>query len=182
MTGFPQQTGIIRLASGDFSLTYENDGSPFGGLGLGDNNDRWRTAAMTISIGNFHAGFNLFTGERNKDSYYNIGDSYQLGNEEIPYDYWQMSKYGKGDYLEGAYGERYTHGLVKETGPQYRLGAAYIGWGNYRIGINSEWVRHGIQNVLAHRWISPQPAFLMLSNTWKNPYFQYQTRNQFTSW
>ena len=116
----PQQTGIIRLASGDFSLTYENDGSPFGGLGLGDNNDRWRTAAMTISIGNFHAGFNLFTGERNKDSYYNIGDSYQLGNEEIPYDYWQMSKYGKGDYLEGAYGERYTHGLVKETGPQYR--------------------------------------------------------------
>ena len=178
----PQQTGIIRLASGDFSLTYENDGSPFGGLGLGDNNDRWRTAAMTISIGNFHAGFNLFTGERNKDSYYNIGDSYQLGNEEIPYDYWQMSKYGKGDYLEGAYGERYTHGLVKETGPQYRLGAAYIGWGNYRIGINSEWVRHGIQNVLAHRWISPQPAFLMLSNTWKNPYFQYQTRNQFTSW
>ncbi len=64
-----QQTGILSLGSGDFSMTYENDGSPFAKgpkwSHLGDNNDRWRTAAMTINIGDFHAGFNLFTGSPN---------------------------------------------------------------------------------------------------------------------
>lgn len=172
-----QQTGIIRLASGDFSLSYENDGAPFGGLGLGDNNDSHRTAAMSLSIGKFHAGFNLFTGERSAKTYEEV----EYNKENYLYDYKEMRKFGRDDYLAGAYGEKYTHGLVTETGTRYRLGAAYIGWGNYRVGVNSEWIRHGIQNVLAHRWISPQPAFQMLSNKWI-PYLQYQTVNQFTSW
>ena len=38
-----------------------------------------------------------------------------------------------------------------------------------------------IQNILAHDWLSPQPGFEVLSSG-KKPYFQYQTRNQFTSW
>ncbi|MDQ1805749.1 polymorphic toxin type 23 domain-containing protein, partial [Chryseobacterium sp. CKR4-1] len=170
-----QQTGIIRLASGDFSMTYENDGSPFAKgpkwSHLGDNNDRWRTAAMTINVGDFTAGFNLFTGERKASSY----AEYDGADAET------MQKYNRNNpyYLNGI---RYNYGLVEETGPRYRLGAAYIGWGNYRVGIDSDrYVRRPIQNILAHDWISAQPGFEVLSKG-INPYFQYQTRNKFTSW
>lgn len=51
-----------------------------------------------------------------------------------------------------------------------------------RIRIDSDrHVRHPIQNILAHGRLSPQPALLVLSNK-INPYFQYQTKNRFTSW
>ena len=49
--------------------------------------------------------------------------------------------------------------------------------GNYKIGTNSEHVRHAIQNILAHGWISPQPGFQVLSKGVK-PYFQYHTKNK----
>ncbi|WP_174441951.1 polymorphic toxin type 23 domain-containing protein [Chryseobacterium gallinarum] len=170
---YEQQTGIIRLASGDFSMTYENDGSPFAkgpkGTHLGDNNDRWRTAAMTINVGDFHAGFNLFTGERRSESYAENGDKS-----------WDAQRMKEGPcYSNGAC---LPHSYVEEKGPRYRLGAAYIGWGNYRVGIDSDrYIRHPIQNIMAHSWLSPQPGFEVLSTN-INPYFQYQTRNKFTSW
>ncbi|MDY3488842.1 polymorphic toxin type 23 domain-containing protein [Riemerella anatipestifer] len=174
-----QQTGIVRFQSGDFSLSYENDGAPFGHT-LGDNHDRLRTAAVNLTIGEFSAGFNLFTGERFESSYYDNKTSYNSSDilsDVIPHDYWQMSKSSIGEY-----GEKYKFGIVKEVGKQYRLGAAYVGWGNYRIGIDSDrHVRHAIQNRLAHTFLSPQPGFRVLSNA-INPYFQYRTRNQFTSW
>ena len=51
-----------------------------------------------------------------------------------------------------------------------------------RIRIDSDrHVRHPIQNIFAHGLISRQPALLVLSNNIK-PYFQYQTKNRFTSW
>ena len=54
--------------------------------------------------------------------------------------------------------------------------------GNYKIGTNSDkYVHRPIQNILTHDWLSPQPGFEVLFNG-KKPYFQYQTRNQFTSW
>lgn len=175
----PQQTGIIRLGSGDFSLTYENDGSPFDKLGtgiLGDGHDRWRTAAMTINVGDFHAGFNLFTGERRSESY--SYDEQHTMPELLHDDY-----YGNPDGKIGiGFGARNKYGLVQEIGSRYRLGAAYIGWGNYRIGIDSDrHVRHPIQNIGAHSIVSPQPGFEILSGGIK-PYFQYQTINPFTSW
>lgn len=181
-----QQTGVIRFQSGDFSMSYENDGSPFGKLGLGNNNDTHRTAAMTLSIGDFNAGFNLYTGERSKSTY-------EEGNDENP----GYNKYGAGvtadakmmqwiksngnTGITGMYGENYRWGVVQETGLRHRLGAAYVGWGNMRVGFDSEWIRHGIQNVFAHTWLSPQPQFVMLSDTW-NWYLQYKTINKFTSW
>lgn len=62
------------------------------------------------------------------------------------------------------------------------MGALYFSYKNYRIGIDSDrYVRHPIQNILAHGKLSPQPGFVVLS-TAINPYFQYRTRNQFTSW
>lgn len=175
-----QQTGIIGLRHGDFSMSYENDGSPFDkvkrGL-LGDGHDRWRTAAMRFEIGDFSMGFNLFTGERTLDSYY----------EQKGADYDTMIQMRMGQILghgdaHGGYGASLRYGLVEEKGNRYRLGAAYIGWGNYRIGIDSDrHVRHPIQNILAHTWLSPQPGFEVLSGGIK-PFFQYQTRNKFTSW
>src|SRR5690606_333355 len=117
-----QQTGIIGLGSGDFSLTYENDGSPFAKgpkwSHLGDNHDRYRTAAMTINVGDFHAGFNLFTRERLKSSYDENGGSDGQRMRE-------GACYSSGACL--------PHSYVEEKGPRYRLGAAYVGWGNYRI-------------------------------------------------
>ena len=50
--------------------------------------------------------------------------------------------------------------------------------GNYRIGIDSDrHVRHPIQNIFAHSWLSPQPGFQVLSKGVK-PYFQYHTKNK----
>ncbi|MDQ1805747.1 polymorphic toxin type 23 domain-containing protein [Chryseobacterium sp. CKR4-1] len=170
----PQQTGILGLRSGDFSMTYENYGSPFDKgpkwSHLRDNNDRWRTAAMTINIGEFSVGFNLFTGERMKDSYDDGWDN-------------QMMDYVKNNGpLKGLGGATYPYGFAYENGPAYRLGAAYVDWGNYRIGINSDrYVKHPIQNIMAHGKLSPQSALLFLSTS-INPYFQYKTRNKFTSW
>lgn len=167
---YAQQTGIISIGSGDFSITYENDGSPFDKIGpgiLGDGHDRWRTAAMTINVGEFHSGFNLFTGERTSDSYKADLGTMKKCNKDHPC------------YINGI---KYTFGLVDEKGPRYRLGAAYVGWDNYRIGIDSDHhVRYPIQNILAHEYLSPQPGFKVLSPGIKE-YFQYQTRNKFTSW
>lgn len=153
-------------------------GSPFDKVKrgvLGDGHDRWRTAAMRFGIGEFSAGFNLFTGERYSDSYESIGRNQSTWDDQV------MNKYNrKNPYYKN--GVRYNFGLVKEEGKRYRLGAAYVGWGNYRIGIDSDrYVRYPIQNVLAHDWISPQPGFEVLSNK-ITPYFQYQTHNPFTSW
>ena len=176
-----QQTGIISLGSRNFSLTYENDGSPFDKKipkdVLADGNDRWRTAAMTINYKDFHAGFNLFTGVRTFDSYSNEGgiDTFTMAAMFVAH------LNGFGD-APGGFGANLRYGLVEEKGPRYRLGAAYVGWGNYRFGIDSDrHVRHPIQNILAHTKLSPQPGFEVLSGGVK-PYFQYQTRNMFTSW
>ena len=179
---YKQRTGMLGLRGWGGSITYENDGSPFdkkpllGGI-LGDGHDRYRTAAMTLSYKDFSAGFNLFTGERTSDSYYEKGGA----------DYDTMTQMKMGQILgfgdaNGGYGAKLRYGLVEEKGPRYRLGAAYIGWKNYRIGINSDrYIRHSIQNIVAHTWISPQPGFEVLSGGIA-PYFQYQTRNNFTSW
>ena len=164
MSEFNQRTGMIGLHFGDFRATYENDGAPFGKYGIGDGNDRYRTAAVSMSVGKFTAGFNLFTGSRTKDSY--SGDAQYVGKGCL-----------------GNYGERMPNDLVVETGPRYRMGAAYVGWGNYRTGIDSDrYIRHPIQDHFAHNWIGEkQPGFESLSNS-TTPYFQYQTTNPFTSW
>ena len=82
----------------------------------------------------------------------------------------------------GTYGERMPGGFVKETGNPYRLGAAYTGYGNYRVGINSDrYVRHPIQDIGAHWYMAPQPGFYSYSNS-ITPYVQYRTTNSFTTW
>lgn len=103
------------------------------------------------------------------------------GRSKGTWDDLMMNKYNpQNPYVSN--GINYYNGLVQEKGSKYRLGAAYVGWGNYRIGIDSDkYIRRSIQNRLAHDIISPQPSFEVLSGR-INPYFQYKSRNQFSSW
>jgi len=71
-------------------------------------------------------------------------------------------------------------GPVNEVNSKYRLGALTVGYGAYRIGVNSEQVRHAIQNSVIHRMISDN-EFMNTSWNW-NEYSQFKTSNIFTSW
>ena len=160
---FKQQTGVLGIRSGDFRFSYENDGFPFNFVGLGDGHDSYRTAAASIGIGEFSASFNLFTGKREN---YN-GDNDKVGHSEI-----------------GKFGEKMPNGYVNEEGTKYRLGALALGYGGYRVGVNSDrYVRHAIQDRFAHSVVKfvKQPGFMSLTNT-VSPYVQYKTPNIFTSW
>lgn len=174
MAEFKQQTGVLGIRSGDFKFSYENDGLPFSGF-AGDGNDSYRTAAASVAIGEFSAGFNLFTGRRTDYT----GDEAKVGT-------------GKGN--PGKFDERMPNSYVIEDTnyPRYRFGGLSLRYGNYRIGINSDrHVRHPIQDHFAHNTLikifgikifsTQQPGFETLSNSIQ-PYLQYQTTNPFTSW
>lgn len=157
-----QRTGMIGIKSGDFGLMYENDGG-FGikDLRLGNRGDSYRTAALNLSIGDFSAGFNLFTGRRTREDQ-------KKENTKI------------GANIRDSNGVFHKNSFVNEQGPKYRLGALAIGYKGIRIGVNSEHIRHAIQNSIIHRLID-DGEFETTSWDWK-PYYQYRTSNIFTSW
>lgn len=160
-----QQTGAVGFRTGDFKVLYENDGS----IGsLGDGGDSYRTAALNISIGSYSAGFNLMTGYRD----------YENENGTI-------SQHRDSPCIDD-FGRRMPNGLALEVGEKYRLGALTIGYKGYRVGVNSEHVRHAIQNQAIHNLkFGPldkrQMGFENQSWNWKG-YFQYKTPNLNTSW
>ena len=161
MKDFTQRTGVVGLHFGDFRAMYENDG----GLGisqarLGDRNDSFRTAALNLSVGEFSAGFNLFTGQRSRTD--------QETEEASTHSY------------KDRFGVNHKNAPVNEIGTKYRLGALTFGYGGYRVGVNSEHIRHAIQNSIIHRAINDN-EFMNTSWYWKG-YVQYKTSNIFTSW
>lgn len=82
----------------------------------------------------------------------------------------------------GKFDERYPNGFVYEEGRKYRMGALFLKYQNFKVGINSDrYVSHPIQDHFAHNFGPTQPGFRALSNAIL-PYFQYQTSNPFTSW
>jgi len=165
---FSQRTGVIGLHSGDFRMMYENDGGAgIKHLRLGDRGDSYRTAALNVSVGEFSAGFNLFTGYR--DLQYEKDHGLSDSNGHFP-------------RVEGktSFGRKYPRGFVVETGESYRLGSLTLGYGNYHIGVNSEKVRHAIQDRVIHGIIK-DAGFTNCSWKWDN-YFQYRTQNGFTLW
>lgn len=163
-----QRTGLIGFHSGDFRTMYENDGG-FGikHLGLGDKGDSYRTAALNLSVGDYTAGFNLMTGKRNLDYEKKTGMSDSKGH------------FSKKEGIT-SFGRNYPRGFVKEEGNQYRLGALTFGYKGYRVGVNSEHVRHAIQDRAIHGIIR-DGGFENKSWKW-NGYFQYRIQNIFTSW
>jgi RHS repeat-associated protein len=169
MREFNQRTGKATFRSGDFNFSYENDGTPFQWIGLGDGGDSYRTAAASIGIGEFSLNMNLITGLRNKTSYA-LENALLGGSIGIPQ--------GRGQF-----GENYKHGFVVEQNTPYRYGGLTANYGGLSLGVNSEWIRHGFQNVLAHHIIQPQRQFPMQSNDWKPVVnFSNQGVSKFTIW
>jgi len=185
MSGFNQQTGLIKGRIGDFNVSYENDGAPFGpgedgkkGTPLlnilGDGEDSHRSAHLSIGVGDYRLGANIFTGKR---------EYVRNENPENPVSpLKRMVGMFKPQGEPGGYGATLPYGLVNEKGTQHRFASLYFGWNNMRIGAESyRHIGHPIQNIFAHYFLSPQPGFETTSNNLFR-YFQYQTRNPFTSW
>ncbi len=175
-----QRLGGLSFRSGDFSFRYENDGGlPFKvgkGKILGDGGDSYRTAALQIGYTSYQVGFNLFTGKR----------EYVKGEDAPKTAANPKGKVGELDY--GPYGRRAPNGFVKEIGTPYRLGALYLGYNGYRLGVNSEHVRNAIQNHAIHDLKIlfglidlQQPGFKNQSWDWKG-YIQYNSINKFSLW
>jgi hypothetical protein len=151
--GTSQQTGSIGIGYGDFNATYENDHMFALNPLMADGGDRFRTTGARVSYRDLSIGINLFTGDP--------GD---------------LTKSERAKHLmEGQLIRTY-----KEQTAQYRLGAAYVGYKNIRVGGNSERVRKFFQNDLAHG-NEKIPIFQVLNNN-VNPYFQYGTRYRYTTW
>jgi len=134
---------------------YENDGAPFAFLGRGynDGEDRYRTAAGQLSYGDFNIKMNLYTGDARSGS-----SSPDDISKKYPHSF-------------------YRGGDVNS----YRWGGLTAGYGNYNFGINSERVRHGFQNRLAHDILKPQPAFEMMGRSIESV-FQYRIGSPYTLW
>jgi len=159
---FKQRTTIAGIHIGDFKASYENDGSPFNYAGkiLSNDTDMFRTAAASISIGDFSLQMNLFTGKSGKDA---------NKSDEISYSEGYLKK-----------GKRLGVWNNCEA-DMYRLGSLSIGYRGYKIGTNSEHIRNAFQNYFAHKIVTPQAGFRMIDRKW-NSYFQYLTPNKYTLW
>jgi len=153
--GSTQRVGGLGIDIGKFNLRYENDGAPMNhwfGKMVNDGEDRYRTAAAQIGYGDVNLRVQLFTGR--------AASATDLGQKDNMY----PNRYYKGGDVD-----------------KYRLGALSIGYGDYRVGANSEKIRHVFQNQFAHGVVSPQPAFKVLDNKW-NPYYYYGTSNRYSLW
>ena len=172
---FKQQTGILGFRSGDFRMKYENDGTPFQYVGLGDRQDRWRSAAFSLGIGEFSARVNIFTGKREYKK-----DKFEEVNEQRGFLGRLFNKVPNG--ADGGFSANLPYGGVNEVGAKHRLGVAYLSWKNYNVGINSyRYIGHAVQNIGAHYIASPQRGFTSPSNS-VTPYFLYSNQNIFTLW
>gem|GEM_PF-4390698 len=172
MKEFGQRTGMLSIRIGGLNFSYENDGTPFQWLGLGDGGDSYRTAAASVGIGGFSLNMNLVTGLRNKSSF----------SDEDAKDLIEGFKGGT-PQGRGAFGENYKHGFVIEQGTKYRYGGLTLNYGGISAGVNSEWIRHAFQNVFAHGFLQPQRQFPMLSNDWKPVMnMSNQGTSKFTTW
>jgi RHS repeat-associated protein len=117
-----QTTANARIGKeSGFHFRYENDQMPFA-----DKGDRFRTAAQQLGYGKFNMGVTMFTGDPDA----------KFGDE------WRPS--------EKIDGKDYYYSKNGSDPDKYRAGIGYFGFGNFKIGINSERIRHTIQNVLVH--------------------------------
>ena len=140
-------TGGGHLFGEDYSFTYENDN--FGG----DGGDRFRTVGLQVQVGDFSAGFNVFTGDPGMDD--------------------------RNDYVLKGEGMGPNGTYTGHTSDKWRMGAAYVGYQNYRAGWNSEGVRNVIQNKM-HDWLDiPRFRVLPIEGSFYGGYF---TKNRYTTW
>jgi RHS repeat-associated protein len=152
--GIGQTTGSLGVGGKNWSVTYEND-EQFE-LVPADGGDRFRTTGVRIEAGEARFGFNLFTGDP--------GPAGFRRSDAIPND-------GRTGYV--------AHDGFDPD--KYRLGAMYLGYKDYRLGVNSERVRNFWQNQVAHKDGKAFPIFRVMNNN-VQPYVTFQTKNPFTTW
>ncbi|MFL3663351.1 MAG: polymorphic toxin type 23 domain-containing protein [Flavobacteriales bacterium] len=154
-----QTLGGLGLHLGDVNLNYQNDWP------WGDGGDRYRTAALQATYKGFSIGTNLFTGDPGLDGNTRERDG-STRNE-------------KGQEIGGIY-RKNKNGDHPDT---HREGILYAGYGNYRFGINSEKVRHVIQNKIAHDFLmGGKSGHFRILNTPTTGYFHYGPTNPFSLW
>jgi len=148
-----QTTNMITLGIPGFNYQYENDylfNLSMPGVPKADGGDRYRTAAAKINIGIISFSTSLFTGDpglRSEDREKRIIN-------------------GREAYVRNEFGD---------DPDKYRSGIFYIGVGPFRIGRNSEQIRHVFQNVVAHDWImflNPSPYFIRLDKNKNDPRYR----------
>ena len=147
--GTSQRVGGMEFNWGKFNARYEND-EPKGLWPFTDGGDRYRSAAAQIGWGDWNIRMNLFTGSRDTHTGY--------GRES--------STYPNGYY---------TGGDVDD----YRMGALSIGYKNFRIGLNSERIRHTFQTTM-HNFFNI-PTYQMLNNHW-NLYYYWGSNSRYSLW
>lgn len=157
--GLDQTTATTYLESNGWSLAYEND--YMFGLKIADGGDKFRTAAVRASKNGFSIGLNLFTGDPDaKDPQSLINRPFKKINEHEIY----HTEYGS-------------------SPNSFRLGAMYLGKDGYRVGWNSEKIRHIFQNRFAHDIITRGKAkWFEILPGYNSPYVNYQSFNRFTAW
>ena len=149
--GSSQRVGGLGMNFGKFNFRYENDGAPpFWGI-FGDNKDQFRTAAAQIGWGDLNLRLNMMTGSGSD-------------NAEVT-----------------GHSSKYPYGYYKGGGvDNVRFGALSLGYKGYRIGANSEGIRHTFQNRIVHNAIG-QAGFKQLDNKW-HPYYYWGTTNRYSLW
>jgi RHS repeat-associated protein len=156
-----QRLGYARARVGDWSFSYENDGTPFS-HNLGDGGDSYRTAAGSIGYQDINATMRLFTGARDYSN--NIQDESSPGwCGPLGKNCWNR-KWAGGDAIN-----------------MYRMGALSIGYKGYELGWNHDNVRFAFQNKLAHTMISPQ-AWIPRASAGQQLFGSFRTHNPFTHW
>lgn len=144
-------------------LRYENDGTPFQHFpgftdGKDENgvvHDRWRTASLSAKF-----GFGITSFTMGVDLFTGKPDrtnTKDIGLKQRVYD--------------------------NESADKYRHGAIWLGMGNQRIGINSEWIRDAVQNQFSHNLLKPQPFFRPLYEQFPNRfYYANYRRSRYHYW
>ena len=154
-----QTVGQVDIRNNDFRFSYSNDW--FFGSPLGDDGDRFRTAAARIGYKDFGVGLRMFTGDPGLDWATREANTSEKGGEFGP----------NGTYIKG-------NGVDPN---EFRAGLLSLEYGNYRVGVNSEGVRAFAQNTVVHDRLHPTARFQKLAIPTR-PYFQYVISNPFTLW
>jgi len=149
-------SGETSQRVGNVITTYKDWSFTFENDYIGDFRDRFRTHASVLKYKDFSMGINLFSGEPG-----DVKDLRRIIEDEGKYGTYLLSK--------GA-----------EDPNKYRLGILFFGYNIFRIGTNSEHVRHLAQNRLIHD-NAKAPQFEVLDQRWKF-YGGIYTFNPFTAW
>ena len=116
----------------------------------GDGGDRFRTSHQRINIFPFYIGGAVFTGDPGLE-----GKTRLVGKEP-------KAKSGE-YYIKGPYGDP----------DKYRHGVLYLGAGPIKLGWDNEDIRHTLQNIIGHNWISPELPWFKFIEYEQKPYIQF---------